>query len=110
MQRVHDPAARYLRRIGRQLERGENFREKKPGAELAVEQHRALAMPADPGFGGKVAFQHRSRYRRRISADRRPRSRKAVQFPQLFLHHFVIIIAPGIARDAPSRLSAFCDR
>jgi hypothetical protein len=46
-----------LRRIGRQLEGRENFRKEKPGPEPAIKKHRALAMPADPGLGGKVALQ-----------------------------------------------------
>ena len=89
-----------LRRVGRQLERGENFREKKPGPQLAVEQHRALAVPADPGLGGKVALQHGPG----IDIDFLPsagRGEKLVQLAQFPLDHLVIIVAPGITRDAP---------
>src|SRR5712691_1765507 len=88
-------AAGDLWRIGRELERRKNFREEKPGAQLAVEQHRALAVPADPGFGGKVALEHRPGIDVAflLAAER---GEKRVQLAQLLFHHLMVIIAPGI--------------
>ena len=52
------PTACRLGRVRWQLECGQNFGEKKPGPQFAVEQHRALSMPANPCFGGKISLQY----------------------------------------------------
>jgi hypothetical protein len=98
------PAAGHLGRIGRQFKRGENFSKEKPGPELAVEQHRAFAMPADPGFGSKVAFQHRTGIDIKFLLPTGC-GQKAVERPQFFLQHVMVIVTPGIAGDAASRWS-----
>ena len=104
MQRVHDPQRAAWGASGRQFKRGENFGKKKPGPKLAVDQHRAFSMPPDPGFGSKVAFQHRPGID--INFCRPPRcGQKAVERPQFFLQHVMVIVTPGIAGDAASRWS-----
>ena len=52
-------AAIWHRLIRRQFERRQNFREKKPCPESFVDQHRALAVPADAGLRRVIAFQNR---------------------------------------------------
>jgi hypothetical protein len=46
-------AARGLRLVWRKRERRQDLAEKEPGAELRIDQHRALAVPADTRFRAK---------------------------------------------------------
>src|SRR4249920_2394792 len=45
--------------IRRQFQRGQNFREKKPGPESLIDKHGAFAMPANASLRGMIPFQHR---------------------------------------------------
>src|SRR4051812_47861888 len=79
------------RRICRQLERRQNFRKEEPGAELFVDQHCALAVPADAGSGGKVPLEDRTGVDVTFLGSAEFPEKRIKPF-QLRLDHIVIIV------------------
>ena len=87
--------------IGREFEGGENDREKKPGPQLRMDPHRALAMPGHAAGCGPVAFEDRS------TVDEAPLSPSSLcevcgEGFEARGDHLVVIVAPGVAGDAAS--------
>ena len=94
------PAAVGQRNVGIQFKRGENDRKEKPGAELRVDAHGALAVPRNAAGGCPVTLENGS------AVD------KAALLAARFFHpggehfqaraqHFVVIVTPRVAGDAP---------
>ncbi len=92
-------ATRPDRRVGFEVEGGEQFGQEEPGAEFRVEEHRALAVPARAGFGGEIALQHRAGIDV-VPLPAAVRLQKGVQRAQLAFDQVVVIVAPGVAGDA----------
>src|SRR5207244_4528672 len=74
--------------------------EEKPGPKFFVDQHRALAMPANPGCGRMVAFQNRTGVDVTFLLATEL-AQKIVDLVQLRRDYVVIIITPRVARDSP---------
>ena len=95
-----------LWRIGTELESRENLGEEEPRPQLRIDQHGAFAVPADSRLGRMIAFEHRSGVditflRSAVLAQ------QLVNRLQLFLDHFVIIIAPRVTSDSALWVVAF---
>ena len=85
----------------RQFERGENFREEKPGARAGgLSSMVLLPCQTDPGLGGKIAFQHRTGIDVKLSAVPPSCGRESRPAPQFLPATSVVIVAPGVAGDA----------
>src|SRR3954469_885632 len=88
------------RRICRELQGCQDFCEEKPGPELLVNQHRALAMPSNAGSCCKIALENRTGIDITLLRSSKL-AQKHVDLLQLRLDHIVIIIAQRVAGDAP---------
>src|SRR4030095_4898337 len=85
--------------IGRQFERGQNFREEKPRPKFFIDPHRAFAVPTNSSRRGVIAFQNRpGLYRTLLFAAKV--AQEIVDLVQLRLDQLVIVIAPCITRDS----------
>src|SRR3954471_8853473 len=84
--------------VGRKLQRRQNFPEKKPGAEFCVDQHRALAMPAEAGLRRVIAFEDRAGIDV-ASLVAAKFGKKPAEFFELGEHQVVVIATPGVTRD-----------
>ena len=73
---------------------------------LRIDQHRALAMPANARFGRIIAFQHRSGVDVTF-LNSAALVKKLIDLIELVLDQFVIIIAPGVTRDSSFRSAFF---
>ena len=67
--------------VGRQLRGREDRAEEEPVAELARDQHRVLALPAEPGGCGERLLHHRRGVDEHLHVARRPRREEAGEPP-----------------------------
>jgi len=85
-----------------QFEVGEQRAQKDPTAQPLVDEHGVLADPTDAGQSREVALEQRCRV---DDGSRTTAGRCIVQEiaepPQSVPHHRVVVVAPGVARDAP---------
>src|ERR1700687_5712032 len=81
-----------------QFECRQNFREEKPRPQFFVDQHRALAMPANSSLRRMIALQNRAGVDVTflLSAEL---AKEIVDLAELFFDHIVIVVAPSVARD-----------
>ncbi len=99
MQRVHLPQWSPKGGSGRQVEGGEELGEEEPGAEPAVDLDGGLAVPAEAGVGGEVAFEHRAGVD--VAAlGAAEVAQGGVEVAELFLDEVVVVVVPGVAGDA----------
>ncbi|MGB7669111.1 MAG: hypothetical protein WBL66_17790 [Candidatus Acidiferrales bacterium] len=93
------------RERGSEVQIGENHAEKKPRAELLVDQAGVFCEPAKTGVFGGEAFEHRAG----VDVDARLKilmelgAKPGYQPIELGLQHVVVIVAPGVARDPRAR-------
>src|SRR5688572_6997689 len=88
------------RRIHRQGQIGEDFRQKKPGASITIKNHGVFANPANAGFFRKGTLQ----YRGAVDKDTITEVTNflfylAGEYLQAFADQFVIVTAKGVAGD-----------
>jgi len=92
------PAAIWDQLIRRQFKRSENFGEKKPGPEALIDEHGALAVPANASLRGIIPFQHRSGVDVTFLLPTKA-AKKLVDSIQLCSDEIVIVLAPRVSRD-----------
>ena len=98
-----------LRRIRRQIERGENRAEEQPRAELPRYQIGVLTLPAETGRGGKRLFHHCCGIDKDFDVAAAILDQPAPELFQPRLDQLVIIVAAGIDRNIAAR-AVFQDR
>src|SRR6478672_7092173 len=94
------------RLVWRQLKRGQDFREKKPGPEPFIDKHGAFAVPANASLRGMIPFQYRPGIDITFLLSAKT-AKKLVEPNQLCLDDIVIVVAPRVPRDS-SRSSCSC--
>jgi uncharacterized protein YqeY len=87
------------RRVGGEVEGGDDFGEEEPGAEAAVDLHGAFAIPAEAGVTGEIAFEDRA------GVDVVPLAaaeagEERVELPEALFDEVVVVVVPGVASDA----------
>ena len=100
MQRVHVPQRAGCGCVRFKRKRRQDLAKEEPGAELRVDEHRALAVPADAGLRRVIALEDRTRIDIAL-LDAAARREERVELAQLREHDIVVIIAPRVTRDAP---------
>ena len=97
------------RRVGRQVERGEDGAEEQPGAELERNQIGVLALPAEArGFRERL-LHHRRSVDEHLDVAAGLFDQPAAEILQPRLDHLVVVVALGIDRDGAAR-ALFQDR
>ena len=91
------------RRVGRQLERGEDRAEEQPGAELERHQIGVLALPAEAGRFGERLLHHGRGIDEHLDVAAGLFDQPAAERLQPRLDHLVVIVALGIDRDGAAR-------
>ena len=91
------------RRVGRQIERGEDGAEEQPGAELERNQIGVLALPAQPGGFGERLLHHGGGIDEHLDVAAGLFDQPAAELLQPRLDHLVVIVALGIDRDGAAR-------
>src|SRR4030095_15218017 len=89
--------------IRRQLKRGQNLREEKPGPEPLIDKHGAFAVPAEASLRGMIAFQHGPSVDIAFLLSAKA-AKKLVDPVQLCPDYIMIIFTPCVSRD-PARSS-----
>src|SRR2546430_14011054 len=82
------------RLIRRQLKRGQDFREKKPGPKSFIDRRGAFAVPANASLRGMIPFQHRAGVDVTFLLSTKA-AKELVDPVQLCLDYIVIVLAPG---------------
>src|SRR5262249_4814192 len=88
-----------LRRVRRQIERGEDRAEKQPRAELARDQIRVLALPPEAGGGGERLLHHRRGVDENLHVAAGLRSQPTGQCLEAELDEVVVVVAARVDRD-----------
>ena len=89
------------RRVGRQVEVGEQRREQKVAAGAGIDEHRVLAEPAQPGEAGEIPLGQRRRIDDRPGAtSRHPGLEPRREGIRPRAEQIVIVIAPCVPRQA----------
>src|SRR5947207_10944683 len=88
-----------LRFIAGELERGKNFSQEKPRPQSRINQHRALAVPADPRPRRMIAFQNRPGIDVTFLLATKL-GQKLVELVQFPGDDVMIIISPRISRNS----------
>ena len=91
------------RRVGRQIERGEDGAEEQPGAELERNQIGVLALPAQPRRFGERLLHDGGGIDEHLDVAAGLFDQPAAEIFQPRLDHLVIIVALGIDRDGAAR-------
>ena len=94
-----------LRRIGRQIERGENRAEEQPRAILARDQIGVLALPAETGFFGNRLFHHCRGVDEHFHLAASIFNQPARDLLEPRLDQLVIVVALGVDRDGGAVLA-----
>ena len=89
----------HVRRIARQIERGEDGAEEQPGAEFARHQIGVLALPAQPRRLRQRLFHHGGGIDKHLYLAAGCGDQPARQRLQPLLDQIVIVVALGIDRD-----------
>ena len=97
------PAAVPVRRIGREFEGGEDGAEEEPGAEVAADEVRVLALPAESRRGGERLLHHRRGIDEDLHAGVEFRHHPARERLEAFLDQVMIVAIAGIDRDRAAR-------
>lgn len=87
------------RGIGEEFQRGEYNREKKPGTQLRVDAHGALAMPRNATGCGPIALKHGTAINKAALPSADPFHHGSKSF-QAGFDDFMVVIAPRVASDA----------
>src|SRR5215467_14854629 len=88
------------RLIHRQFERRQNLREKEPGPEPFVDQHRILTVPANAGLPSMIAFQDWPGIDITFLLSTEA-TEKIVDLVELGVDYVVVVIAPRVSCDSP---------
>ena len=99
MQRVQEPQPGLMAAVGSSSRRGHERPQHDPGAVAGGDQHRVLAVEADPGARGSLAVDVLVR----IDEDAVGRVERAPELVELLAERGVAVAA-GIAREAPAVL------
>src|SRR6476646_869029 len=86
------------RLVRRQLKRGQNFCEKKPGPEPFIDKHGAFAVPANASLRGVIPFQQWAGVDITFLLSTKA-AKELVDPVQLCPYDIVIIFSPGVAGD-----------
>src|SRR5882757_4724541 len=84
--------------VRRQLKRGQDFREKKPGPKSFIDKHGAFAMPAHATLRGMIPFQQRAGVDITFLLSTKA-AKELVEPVQLCPDYIVIVLAPRVSRD-----------
>ena len=82
-----------------EIEGGEQLGEEEPGAEAAVDLDSGFSVPAEAGIGGEVALEDGAGVDI-VALDAAEGSEFFIESGEAFLDELVVVVVPGIARDA----------